>query len=111
MPASVGTEAAINHEPNAMWIPKLRAISEPSGLATIAVSHSADDRLRLAIPEYIRKRPRRGYLGSPGLAPAASVSENVSGNRTPARAVLLGNAGAMMPSSRKMLYDRPSVER
>ena len=36
-----------------------RAISVPSGLAAIAVSQSADDRLRLAMPENIRKAPRR----------------------------------------------------
>src|SRR5262245_60336009 len=30
---------------------------------------------------------------------------------TPDRAVLLGKAGAMMPSTRKMLYERPSVDR
>jgi hypothetical protein len=30
---------------------------------------------------------------------------------TPERAVLLGKAGAISPSTRKMLYDNPSVER
>jgi hypothetical protein len=30
---------------------------------------------------------------------------------TPDRAVLLGNAGAIRQSTRKMLYDSPSVER
>ena len=34
--------------------PELRAISAPSGLAAIAVNHSADDRLRLTMPENMR---------------------------------------------------------
>jgi hypothetical protein len=77
----------------------------------MAVSHSAEDRLRLAIPENMRNAPRRRRVGSPGFAPAASAREITSGNSTPERAVLLGNAGAMTPSTRKMLYDKPSVDR
>ena len=87
------------------------AISAPIGLAAIAVSHSADERLRLTMPENIRKLPRRCRLLSPGFAPAASASENASGKMTPERAVLLGNAGAISASTRKMLYDNPSVDR
>ena len=77
----------------------------------MAVSHSADETLRLAMPEYIRNAPTFCRLASPGLAPAASASESASGYSTPERAVLLGNAGAMTASSRKIEYDRPSVDR
>src|SRR5262249_16858635 len=111
MPASVGTEAATSHEPKAMSTPKVFAISVPSGFDAIAVSQSADERLRLTIPENIRKVPTRLRLASPLVAPLAIASENASGKRTPERAVLLGNAGAMRPSTRKMLYERPSVDR
>ena len=111
MPAIVGTDAASSHEPNPISTPNVLAISVPIGLAAIAVSHSAEERLRLTMPENIRNAPRRRRLSSPGFAPAASASENASGKMTPERAVLLGNAGAMMPSTRKMLYDNPSVDR
>ena len=86
-----------------MDTPKGFAISAPSGLAAMAVSHSADERLKLAIPENMRNAPRRRFVGSPGFAPAASASDTTSGKSTPERAVLLGNAGAMTPSTRKML--------
>ena len=51
---SVGNEDAINHETKEMLTPDSLAISAPSGLPAIAVSHSADDSVRLAIPENIR---------------------------------------------------------
>jgi hypothetical protein len=35
----------------------LRAISAPSGFAAIAVNQSADDRLRLTMPEYMMNAP------------------------------------------------------
>ena len=88
-----------------------RAISVPSGLAAIAVSHSADDTLRLAMPENIRNAPTRRRSGRSGVAPAAFASEYASGYSTPDRAVLLGNAGAITASSRKIEYERPSVDR
>jgi hypothetical protein len=71
----VGTEAASSQDPNPISTPKVRAISAPIGFAAIAVNHSADDRLRLAIPENIRKAPRRGRPPAPGLTPAACDSE------------------------------------
>jgi len=103
MADSVGTEAATSHEPKPMFTPNALAISAPSGLAAMAVSHSADETLRLAMPENIRNAPRRRREGSSGFAPAASASETVSGYSTPDRAVLLGNAGAITASTRKML--------
>ena len=57
MPTSVGSEAASSHDPNPISTPNDRAISAPIGLAAIAVIQSADDRLRLTMPENIRKRP------------------------------------------------------
>src|SRR6185436_19490492 len=75
MAVSVGTDDAMNHETKLISSQALRASSAPSGLAAIAVNHSADDRLRLTMPENIRKLPRRRRLPSPGLAPAASASE------------------------------------
>jgi hypothetical protein len=60
MAASVGTAAATSHDAKLISTPKLRAISVPIGLAAIAVSHSADERLRLTMPENIRKLPSRG---------------------------------------------------
>src|SRR5206468_4669830 len=91
--------------------PYFLAISAPSGFDAIAVSHSAEERLRLAIPENIRKRPRRRRSSRPGFAPAASATEKTSGYSTPDRAVLLGKAGAMRASTAKMLYESPSVDR
>jgi len=79
IPTSVGTEAAISHEPKPIWTPRARAISAPNGFAAIAVNQSADERLRLAIPENIRKLPRRLRLSTPGLAPAASAREEAIG--------------------------------
>ena len=69
----------------------------------MAVSHSADDSVRLAMPENIRKRPSRRRSSRSGVAPAASATESASGNSTPERAVLLGKAGAISASSAKML--------
>ena len=77
--SSVGSDDATSQLPNPISTPKVRAISAPSGLAAIAVSQSADERLRLAMPENIRKLPTRRQLSSPGRAPAASASENASG--------------------------------
>jgi hypothetical protein len=79
IPTSVGADAASHHEANPMSTPKVLAISTPSGLATIAVNQSADDRLRLTMPEYIRKLPTRLRRSSPGVAPPASASAKASG--------------------------------
>ena len=68
-----------SQEPKLISTPSRFAMSAPIGLAAIAVSHSAEDRLRLTMPENIRKLPSRWRLLSPGLAPAASASENASG--------------------------------
>ena len=38
--------------------PRVLAISAPSGLAAMAVSQSADESVRLAMPENIRKRAK-----------------------------------------------------
>ena len=54
MAASVGTDAAISHDPNVIVRPNVRASSAPSGLPAMAVNHNADDTLRLAMPENIR---------------------------------------------------------
>ncbi len=75
MAASVGTDAASSHEPKPISTPNVRAISAPIGLAAIAVNHSADDRLRLAMPENIRNVPSRGRPPGPGFTPAAWHSE------------------------------------
>ena len=75
----VGTDAARSHRPNPISSPTSRAISAPSGLAAIAVSHNADDRLRLAMPEYIKNAPSRRRSGRFTFAPAASASETASG--------------------------------
>src|SRR3954454_17716569 len=102
MAVRVGGAEAINHEPNEICTPYCRAISAPSGLAAMAVNQRADDTVRLAIPENIRNRPRR-WRSLPGSAPAARAMDSVRGYRTPERAVLLGKAGAISPSTRKML--------
>src|SRR5262245_44169698 len=103
MQVIVGTDDANSHDPKVMLTPNGFAISAPSGLAAIAVSHSADESERLAIPENISSAPRFLRDGSPGRAPAASASENASGYSTPERAVLLGNAGAIRPSTTNRL--------
>ena len=80
MPASVGSDAASSHEPNPISTPNDRAISAPSGLAAIAVSQSADERLRLTMPENIRKvaDAPAALVVRPSRRPA-SASENASG--------------------------------
>ena len=76
---SVGTQAATSHEPNPISTPNVLAISVPSGLAAIAVSHNVDERLRLTMPENIRNAPTRRRLPSAAVAPLALASENASG--------------------------------
>src|SRR3954465_11908657 len=95
---------------NPISTPDFFASSAPSGLPAIAVSQSADESVRLAIPENIRNRPRRLRSSRPGVAPARSALDDTSGNSTPERAVLLGKAGEISASTAKMLYDRPSVD-
>src|SRR5262245_18135360 len=107
----VGTDEATSHDTNEMLTPYSLAIAAPSGLPAMAVSQRAEESVRLAIPENIRKRPRRLRSSRSGVAPAASAIENTSGNSTPERAVLLGNAGEISASTPKMLYESPSVER
>jgi hypothetical protein len=51
---SVGTDEARSHEPKEISTPALRASCAPSGLPAIAVNHSADDKLRLTMPENMR---------------------------------------------------------
>ena len=63
---SVGTDEATSHEPKPISRPWPRAISAPSGLAAIAVNHSADDTVRLAMPENIRKAATRGRVAGTG---------------------------------------------
>src|SRR5262245_1304952 len=108
---SVGTDEASSHDPNVISTPALRASAAPSGLPAIAVNHSVDERLMLTMPENIRYPPSLRRSGLSGDAPPASARPATSGYKTPARAVLLGNAGAITPSTRKMLYDSPSVDR
>src|SRR6185503_15462339 len=103
MHVSVGTEAAISHDPKPMLMPYSLAIAAPSGLPAIAVSQSADERDRLTMPLNIRKRPSRCRSARSGVAPAASAIDTASGYNTPERAVLLGNAGAIRPSTMMML--------
>src|SRR5262245_47294424 len=108
---SVGTAEATSQRPKPISTPNPFETSAPSGLATIAVSHRADETLRLAMPEYIRNAPSFRRDGLDGVAPAASATDSASGYSTPERAVLLGNAGAITASSRKIEYESPSVER
>src|SRR5262245_44384777 len=98
MAVRVGTEEATSQEPQPISRPWPRAISAPSGLAAMAVNQRAEETVRLAIPENMRKPPRRSRPGTPALAPAASATDSASGYRTPERAVLLGKAGAITPS-------------
>src|SRR6185503_13341902 len=111
MQTMVGTEAAISHDPKPISTPDSLAIAAPSGLPAIAVSQSADDSVRLTIPENIRNLPNCCRSARSGLAPAASAIDTASGYSTPERAVLLGNAGAIMASTMTMLYESPSDER
>ena len=45
----------------------------------MAVNHRAEDTVRLAMPENMRKLPRRRLSGTPGRAPAASATESTRG--------------------------------
>ena len=51
---SAGTEATSSQEPKLTFRPCSAASETPIGLAEVAVSHSADDTLRLAMPQNIR---------------------------------------------------------
>ena len=111
-PTSVGTDAASSHEPNPISTPTRFAISAPSGLAAIAVSHSADDSAEARHAgehqEAAEAPPVRVARAS---RPPPRPARTRAGYSTPDRAVLLGNAGAISASTRKMLYDSPSVDR
>ena len=89
---------------------KSRAICTPIGLADVAVIHSADDTARLAIVQNIRYAPSRRLSSSSGREPAPCATDSTTGNSTPPRAVLLGNAGAITASVSTMLYASPSDE-
>jgi hypothetical protein len=54
MAASAGTEAATSHEPNPIVRPACSASCTPMGLADVAVSQSAEETARLAIPQNMR---------------------------------------------------------
>jgi hypothetical protein len=54
MATSAGTEATSSQEPKLTCIPFSAASETPIGLAEVAVSHSADETLRLAMPQNIR---------------------------------------------------------
>ncbi len=51
---SVGAEAATSHETKEIWKPIVFPISAPSGLPAIAVSQSAEERLRVAMAQNMR---------------------------------------------------------
>src|SRR5512135_749376 len=103
MATSVGTDAAISQEPKPMERPKVRPISNPMGLAEVAVSQRAEETLKLAMPQNMRKAPIRFAVPSSGLESPDWESESTMGKRTPPLAVLLGKAGAMTASVKKML--------
>ena len=86
-----------------MFSPKVRLISTPMGLTEVAVSQRAEETLRVAIPQNMRKPPIRRCVPSSGRDPPDCARESTMGKSTPPRAVLLGNAGAMRASVRKML--------
>ena len=104
MAASVGTEDAI--EPGAEA--DVEAVS-PRDLGSQRVrGHGREPqrrtrRVRLAMPQNMRKRAEPLPSLDAGPRPAASATESTSGYRTPERAVLLGNAGAITPSTRNTL--------
>src|SRR4029077_3873690 len=81
------------------------------GFADVAVIHRADDTARLAMPQNIRYPPNRRPSGSSGREPDPRATERTIGKSTPARAVLLGNAGAMRASVSTILYASPRDER
>ena len=51
---SAGTEATSSHVPKSIFRPCSAASDTPIGLAEVAVSHSADETARLAMPQNIR---------------------------------------------------------
>ena len=51
---STGTDAATIHDPKLILTPYGCASDTAMGLPEVAVSHKADDTLRLAIPQNIR---------------------------------------------------------
>ena len=81
----------------------MRPISTPMGLAEVAVSQRAEETLKLAMPQNMRYAPIRRLVPSSGLDPPDSARERTMGKSTPPLAVLLGKAGAMTASVKKML--------
>ena len=108
--ASAGTDAATSQLPKPIVSPDSRAICTPIGLADVAVIQSADETARLAIVQYMRYPPSRRFSSSSGTEPAPRATESATGKSTPARAVLLGNAGAIAASVSTRLYASPSDE-
>ena len=64
----------------------------------MAVSHRADEIDNPAILFIIKKAPSLVRVPSSGTDPALRATDSATGNRTPDRAVLLGNAGAIRAS-------------
>ncbi|NTV86733.1 MAG: hypothetical protein HGA21_08330 [Burkholderiaceae bacterium] len=54
MTASAGTEATSSHLPKSTFSPCSAASETPIGFADVAVSHSAEEMARLAMPQNIR---------------------------------------------------------
>ncbi len=54
MVTSAGTDATRSHLPKSTFSPCSAASDTPIGLADVAVSHSADETARLAMPQNIR---------------------------------------------------------
>ena len=79
MAASAGTQEARSHEPKPIRRPMCSATLAPMGFADVAVSQSADETDRLAMPENMRKPPVRRRFGSSGLEPTPSASESTMG--------------------------------
>jgi hypothetical protein len=51
---SAGTDEANSHVPKVIFTPDCAASDTPMGLAEVAVSHRADETLRLAMPQNMR---------------------------------------------------------
>ena len=79
MAVRVGTEVATSQEPKEISRPWPRAISAPSGFAAMAVSQRPEESVRLAIPENMRKAPRRRRSLPSGVAPAAFATDSARG--------------------------------
>jgi hypothetical protein len=80
-------------------MPTSFAIFAPAGFAAIAVNHIVEDKVIPAIEDIIKNEPSFLRVPFETFEPLSTLKALIMGNKTPERAVLLGNAGAISISA------------